>query len=549
MRPDRINSIPQNSKSSAGLFGAIRNFVQFCNSVWNALHESGKRWSTSRSFIWTDPPQDARFDVTAESFSEILRKSRYFEANNSIFNRLLDLIEQYCTPIAFIPASTNEDWNSRMRAWWLTNIEPELNQTQCARRWAVDGGILIHKSFRRVDNPEPGQPSLIPCPQRIEMHRIATPPDRYAEEGVTIVDGIELWPKYQPNGAPEPNAGRIRAFHVRESNEITGVLGPTPMLVPYSAPTTESWRRIDARDCVFITDPERPGQFKGLPLISVGLNDLHDLDDLQQLEMHAAKEEASVTWALENEAGEIPEHLKSARSRYAQVNQTAQGTTPPTEVTETRTQWMHKILGPGRKLALKLGEKLQRLAGERASVVTINFWEYLTSKFCAGIGISKLLVFPFSVQGTVTRADLDVSNTFFRSKSRDVLAPGFLDIYLWATKWAKNNVRELVDAPGDWNKVTLRAPRSVNVDVGRNSAAMINELNAGLRTFESCYAEFGLDWREQIEQRAREEQFINKMSKKYSDANGEVTPTRLREVITEQLKEETNPKGRELANA
>src|SRR6266550_122033 len=39
--------------------------------------------------------QDARFDFDSSTRLELIRRSRYWEANNAIVNRLCDVLEQY----------------------------------------------------------------------------------------------------------------------------------------------------------------------------------------------------------------------------------------------------------------------------------------------------------------------------------------------------------------------------------------------------------------------------------------------------------------------
>jgi capsid protein len=53
------------------------------------------------------------------------------------------------------------------------------------------------------------------------------------------------------------------------------------------------------------------------------------------------------------------------------------------------------------------------------------------------------------------------------------------------------------------------------VDVGRNSAAVLQELSSGIRTFESVCGEMGEDWRQVLEEKAREAAYIKALSNKY----------------------------------
>jgi capsid protein len=73
-------------------------------------------------------------------------------------------------------------------------------------------------------------------------------------------------------------------------------------------------------------------------------------------------------------------------------------------------------------------------------------------------------------------------------------------------EWAVLNEVEASDPPADgsWRNFTCRAPRSFNVDVGRNSTALIEEYKAGWRTLEGICGEMGEDWVQTLKQRARE---------------------------------------------
>jgi hypothetical protein len=52
--------------------------------------------------------------------------------------------------------------------------------------------------------------------------------------------------------------------------------------------------------------------------------------------------------------------------------------------------------------------------------------------------------------------------------------------------------------PADWYKVVIHPPRSVKVDIGYDSKAAIQEIDAGLSTYDMIYGPRGLDWREQF---------------------------------------------------
>ena len=59
------------------------------------------------------------------------------------------------------------------------------------------------------------------------------------------------------------------------------------------------------------------------------------------------------------------------------------------------------------------------------------------------------------------------------------------------------------------------SPRSPNVDVGRNSAAQLAELEAGIVTYDEVYGARGLDWRSALEAKAQQALFVRQLADKY----------------------------------
>jgi lambda family phage portal protein len=462
-------------------------------------YEAGQRGGTSRSFLpaWV---QDARFDADSATRTEILRKSRYFERNNGIVNRLADLFEQYvvgANGLQIIPSSANDVWNEKAQLSWtewqefcdLTSLQSFAGiQSLVARSWFIDGEIFI--LLTRGDQIGPAGERLAanrPRIQLIEAHRVETPSAMWDQEGKTIIDGIQI----DKNGRPT-------AYWVRDNFD------------------GNTYTPIPANRMIHVFEACRPGQYRGLPFLYPVMNDLHDLDDLQLFEMKAAKEAAEITNVVENGSGEISSAASLRRERVNQTTQNASGV----ETTESRTKWIRDVLG-GRSIALKLGESFKQFVSERPSVATKEYWDYITSKVCAGTGISKMLVFPWSLQGTIARGDYDIANAFFRSRSA-VLASAFTRVYLFYMEWAKSNDSRIFDPPGDWKSVTVRPPRGCNVDIGRNSQAMLAELEAGATTYDAIYGALGLDYRRELRKKAKEAAYIRALATEFKITPGEI---------------------------
>jgi capsid protein len=238
---------------------------------------------------------------------------------------------------------------------------------------------------------------------------------------------------------------------------------------------------------------------RGLPFCTPVINDLHDLDDLQLLEMRACKEAADITKVIESATGEMNiENVRKALVTNSKTLSTA------ASVNETTAKYYADVVG-NRSVILRPGDKFNQFTSGRPSVATKEYWKYLTDKICAGVGIPSVLVYPESMQGTVYRGALDMATAWFRARSL-VLADVVREIYVYVMGSAIVTEPSLAGVPKDWAKCSIRPPRAPNVDVGRNSQAMIAELAAGTTNWDIVYGAQGLDWREEFAKLAEQQQ-------------------------------------------
>jgi len=429
--------------------------------------------SLRRSYLDTSYTS-ARFDVTSATRQAIVRKSRFFEQNNAVLNRLGDLFESYTVGSSFSvqPASSDPAWNLKAKKWFdVWSRYPDIGSrqsfstlmSQAARGWFYDG-----ESFLLLTKGDSGKPRL----QLIEAQSIATPAGMQGDE--TVFDGIRF----------DPRTGRAISYFIgneKTQGNLTDV------------------RSIGSDSIVHIYEPNRPGQLRGLPFVSAVINDLHDLDDLQKLEMEACKLGASVAQVVKTDSGEV--QASNLRAGTAGTSQ------------NTAENYYEQVFGSGVKV-LKNGDSFEQFATERPGVNMREYWRQLTEKVCAGVGIPYVLVYPESMQGTVYRGALDMSAVWFKSRHQ-VMASAARRIYEYVMEYAIKNDPALNDAPSDWYEVSITAPRSPNVDVGRNSAAQLAELEAGIVTYDEVYGARGLDWRSSLEAKAQQALFVRELALKY----------------------------------
>lgn len=436
----------------------------YAAAKWVVLNKlEAAQYSISRSLRHT-PAQDARFDVRQAERNVVTGKARDFEANNWLAQRLGSTFVDYtvgANGLQVMPASSDPEWNKRNKVNFNQFAErPDLCsrqnlgilQGQIAWRWFFDGEMLILKTRGQSKNGKT-QPRI----QLIESHRVGTPPSLSKEEGRTIIDGVKI----DGNGRPV-------GYYIKDSSD------------------SNTYRLVDAEDIIHVFEPTRPGEYRGTSFLAPVINQLHDLDDLQKLEMQAAKRNASDAVIIETATGEADaeELLRN------------DGNTTASADGKVRKQHYEDIFGATARYIYS-GDKVHQNPGERPSATTIEHWQLVISQICIGAGIPKQLVFPYSIQGTIGRYDIDAAAVTFRARS-GVIAQALREIYIYVTQWGIKTEKEIADPPFDWVNASIRPPRSPNADIGRNSAAAIANLENGLTNYDIEFGALGLDWREEF---------------------------------------------------
>jgi capsid protein len=513
---EQLASFPTVRAAATWALGKLRKMLGY--------HEGGQRWSKDRSNLPTvyGSPRDTYQDDPPMERAVCIEKARYWERNSALVSRLIDVFEQYtvgANGMPIIPASSDADFNRaasvNFKRW---SQFPDLSSRQSfsclqsliARRWFVDGVVYIYKTRGEPDM----RGRVFPRIQIIETQNIATPPEKYEQEGKTIFEGVEV------DGRKRPIA-----YYIFQSDG--------------------TFKKVKADSMIIVGEPTRVGQYHPFPFLSPVLNLVHDLSDLHMLEMLAAKDGAESSKVIKTETGEAKSDDDLIREGTTVETQNSAGA----DVEEERTKTYQRIFG-GRTVFLKTGEEMEQFHSNRPSEAVQRYWDYLISEICIGVGIPKILAFPTSMQGTVVRADLDVANTFFQSRSA-VLQFAFAEIYRYVTKESTWSDIALADPPADWFECRIRAPRGCNVDIGHQASAAVTLLEAGLMSYSFFLEPLGLDEDEHFEALARGQAKLEAAAKKYN-VKPESLKMRLTEVtkaLLEEQKKKAEAEDSELATA
>lgn len=486
-RPAKVEPFHiQAGSRRATLSSGTRERTRLDSASVLARYEAGTFGSVDRSWL-PHYVQDARQDIDPGQRLEMVRKARYFECNNATFQKILDLIEVNVigTGVHATPASENEEWNTRALARWqewskyadLTSRQSfETLQALIARAQAVDGEIFIWLTYGDPDE----QGRRFPRIQLIETHRVcdARLPRQYEAEGFVQFDGILTDRRGRP------------AFYI-VSNDADAFSKNTPSKVAL----------IPADEIIHVYEPSRTSQPRGVTLFHSCLPDLHDLDDLQRYEMLASKDAASRANVVKTASGEFTDD--------GTVIGRDEPVTKDDGTIEERISYYQTAFG-ARTVVLKHGDEWNQSQALRPTSAQQAFWQILERKVCRGTGISYAALCDYEGNwgGPALRGALAADNRFFDVRTQ-TLAVAFQRVWEHVIGAdIKPGGALYAGAPKNWKNVTWQSPRRATVDIGRESAAILNELRVGVRTFADVLGEQGQDWRAQIRQRIIEQKFI-----------------------------------------
>jgi len=445
-----------------------RTVFQRFKSAVRAWYE-GARYRIGTAWI-PSTFQDARFDISAATRTTLQAKARYFERNSALINRLCDIFEVYTVGVGLQvhPQSSDKEWNKRARQWWqewerfadIASRQPfGTLQGLIARSWFIDGECFVLLTA--------SEKSSRPRISVIEAHRVKTPAALQSEEGKTIVDGVQI----------DPNTGRPIMYWV----------------TTVRPDGKEESRAYESKDIIHVFEPSRPGQYRGIPFLTPAINLLSDLAEIEKLEVKAARAAAVIANVFTTPPGEASSEDLIAGGGSVSTN----------SVTGQVTAYQEKL--GGETLVLAPGEDLKQFKSERPSVVTMEYLRQLRADVCAACGIPSVLAFPEQMQGTQYRGALDMAATFFKCRS-SVMQEVVLRVWEYVISSAARFDPNINPAPKDFYRVTIPSPRAVNVDVGRNSAAMLAELQAGVTTYSQIYGPLGIHWEDAFVELAEQRQ-------------------------------------------
>jgi capsid protein len=306
--------------------------------------------------------------------------------------------------------------------------------------------------------------------QLIEADRIGRPHENW----MTNTDELD---SYFSGVIVNPKTGEPKAYRIfRRTREGMYV---DPIDVP-------------ANQFLHIFDPLRIDQYRGITALDTAIPTCRDIYDILRYEKFAVKWNSSNTAIVERKGGEPDEWTTTTDSKGNKIE----------EVNYGAINYFHE------------GESIKPFQTARPNATFEAFIEQLERQVCLALQIPYGFFVNSKDSGGVTgRLESQKARRacarYQQLVTENVLDPIKDSFFAWAIS---NNY---IKAIKNWRVGRWQFSAWPTADIGRESAANIEEHKLGLKTASDIYAEQGKDWEEEFEQLAREQQTLDRLSKEY----------------------------------
>ena len=415
-------------------------------------------------------PQDSRLYLSAYTRKRIVEKVEWCRQNFGIVQEWGRGIARHTVGRGIFASfnTENAEWNKAaniaLENYCMTPTQCDVTgrrnayemQAHIAEQLAIIGeAFVLHSENPDFPSPRSG---VDDCPAfyAIEPNDVATPPQQNGKTTEGIHDGIELG-----------DFGRARYYHVRLAS-------------------TE-FQAYDARDVSHIFHAQGTNQSRGISPLAPGVNNLVDIHELKRLETKTAKTQRLVSLIIKG--------TKAAKGRGAMAALAA----PVEGVDQVDTQAVENLYqGAGAAIA-RMGDdgKVELITGNTPSPLVNEYvTDLLLRDAAAGTGIPVEFFWSRDkLGGANARGIFAQADAAFSLLADKVIYGWFERFIIRFIEWRVASGL-LAEPPVNWrDSIYYQRPRRVTLDNGRDSKAMIEELNHGVTTMREIYDSAGKNYR------------------------------------------------------
>jgi len=481
--------------------------------LFDTAHRGASK--TDREMVNWRPKETSGFSELSDELGTLRNRSQDIERNHGVaagsIQTLIDNIVGPGLRLRAMPDAGELGWDLERAKEWADDVEKKWERYSSAQTFDAARLQTAHIMAANVVRYRIicGESICLPfwLPERhgaeystairmVEPARLSTPD--MPPSNKDIRQGVEI------NPIGEPVAYWVSNFHPAENATLTGV-------------KLRRWRRITTRmrngrrRVIHSFEPKRAGQLRGKPLLSPVLQRFHMLDHYERLEVQNAVLHNLISAIVETPLDQqgITELFGAEESPYQSY-------------LAARNEFSMSALKGGAIISAFPGDTVKPFAPTRPNTAYGDFVRNAYQYIGAGLNIPVELLLKDFTQSNYSsaRAALMEAWRFFMGWRKWLGAYWYKPCYeLWLEE-AVN--RGNVDAPDFYEKFQLYTqcewvgPGRGSIDPDRESKAHKRDLDNATSTLSEIYREKGMDWREEISQRAKELAF----SKQLAEENG-----------------------------
>jgi lambda family phage portal protein len=436
------------------------------------------RPSIQRRFPYNASAVDSHIDVSGADRERLMKLSRWLYNNAPFLRGLVNEKARYSVGSGIRPQarSGDETWDLAAETFFEQwSRVADLQGRYTWREMQRIASIAIDRDgevFFRATAQTTGYPAL----QLILAHRIGDarssiyePSNPTAREGgQNIIDGVVVNPQMRP------------IFY--------------RYLMGDGIDPSARFEDIPAQQLIHVGEASQGDELRYVTPLAPSINHLRDVGDAVGFEKMAIKISSYIALAIKSSNPQGADFFgESTASVNAQDN---------SEVT------VESLGNAGGAIPrLGMGEDLISWTSNRPSQNFREFCDVLLREVCLNLGVPwEFAARPAEAGGAALRAVLVRAQRTF--EQRQALLIDRLCSRVWAHVITIGMQRGLIPQNDNWFKVEWQRPAAASVDYGREAAANLNDVRSGLRTYSEDYSERGLEWKDQLRQRATEAKYL-----------------------------------------
>lgn len=436
------------------------------------------RPSIQRRFPYNASAVDSHIDVSGADRERLMKLSRWLYNNAPFLRGLVNEKARYSVGSGIRPQarSGDETWDLAAETFFEQwSRVADLQGRYTWREMQRIASIAIDRDgevFFRATAQTTGYPAL----QLILAHRIGDarssiyePSNPAAREGgQNVIDGVVVNPQLRP------------IFY--------------RYLMGDGIDPSARFEDIPAQQLIHVGEASQGDELRYVTPLAPSINHLRDVGDAVGFEKMAIKISSYIALAI-----------KSSNPQGADFFGEATHSVNSQDNSEVTVESLGNAGGAIPRLGM--GEDLISWTSNRPSQNFREFCDVLLREVCLNLGVPwEFAARPAEAGGAALRAVLVRAQRTF--EQRQALLIDRLCSRVWAHVITIGMQRGLIPQNDNWFKVEWQRPAAASVDYGREAAANLNDVRSGLRTYSEDYSERGLEWKDQLRQRATEAKYL-----------------------------------------